>query len=47
MKDKLLVYINKQELLCKHFVFILCITIMSILSGSLYILLNVKGALAA
>jgi len=46
MKDNLLVYINKQELLCKLFVFILC-TIMSILSGSLYFLLNVKGALAA
>jgi len=30
MKDNLLVYINKQELLCKLFVFILCITIMSI-----------------
>ena len=47
MKDTLLVYINIQELLCKLFVIILCITIMSILSGLLYFLLNVKGILAS
>lgn len=39
MKDKLRVYINKQELLCKFFVIILCITIMPIL--------NIKGVLAS
>jgi len=47
MKDKLRFYINKQELLCKLFVIILCITIMSILNGSLFFLINVKGVLAS